>query len=136
MTFFGRRRRPGAGSAGRSRPDRRTSRLETSISWPDDEYATLDVVALWPVLSLLCFVAALTSRFWVGWLPLRWGLRALLSGLAVPALSLLGLLLALPGLRHPRSRGLTKVALLVNSVGVVLGGLVVWVFFFILRGYR
>lgn len=103
----------------------------------DDEYAALELGAGLPVLSLACFGAALGARFLVSLLPvevLGYPWRILLPALAVPALSALGLLLALLGLRNRKTHGLARVGVFVNTVALVLSGLFAWAFFYILPG--
>lgn len=103
----------------------------------DDEYAVLDLGNVWPLLGLVCFLGALGARFLVELVPrdlLGWPWRLLLPGLSVPVLSLLGLIFGLVGLRRAEGRGLAKVAVLVNAVGLVVGLLAIWVFFAILPG--
>ena len=103
----------------------------------DDEYAALKLGAGLPALSLACFAAALGARFLVSWLPveaLGYPWRLLLPALAVPALSALGLLFGLVGLRHRESRGLARVGVFVNAVALGLSGLCAWAIFYILPG--
>jgi hypothetical protein len=101
-----------------------------------DEYAALDTRTLWPVASLLCFVVALAARPLAGMVPrelLGYPWRVLLPALAVPAASLVGLLCGLWGLGGETGRGLARLGILVNAVGLVLGALAILAFFYILR---
>jgi hypothetical protein len=98
-----------------------------------DEYEGIGAFAVLPLLSLACFAAALGARYLVGFLPaeLRPLPRPFLSALASPAFALLGLLLALPGLRSRTGRGLARLALWLNGVALVFGALLVAAFFYI-----
>ena len=102
----------------------------------DDEYATLNLSTSWPVLSLLCFVGALGARFLVRLIPAEvvgWPWRLILPALGVLALSLLGLVFGLIGLRTPEHRGLSRVGALVNGIALLLGLAMAGMFFWILR---
>lgn|GEM_PF-1594229 len=105
----------------------------------DGEYGTLDFSTRWPVLSLVCFLGALGSRFLVEAVPrgmVGWPMRLLLPGLGVLVLCFLGLVFGLLGLRNPEHRGLARVGVWANAIGLVLAGLAVAAFFWILRGPR
>lgn len=105
----------------------------------DGEYGTLDFSTRWPVLSFLCFALALGARYLVQAIPrevVGWPMRMLLPGLGVLALCFLGLIFGLLGLRKPEHRGMARVGILVNGIGLALGGLAVVAFFWILRGPR
>ena len=98
-----------------------------------DEYEGISGYPLAPLLSLACFVAALGSRYLVGVLPPEWRVlpRPFLSALAAPALSLVGLLLALAGMRSAAGRGVARLGLAVNGVVLVLSLLLIAAFFVI-----
>lgn len=105
----------------------------------DDEYAPLDVSTGWPVLSLACFLGALGARFLVKLVPdemVGWPWRLVLPPFGVLGLSFLGLVFGLLGLRRVEHRGLARVGILLNTVGLLLGVLAVAAFFWILRGPR
>jgi hypothetical protein len=99
------------------------------------EYGVIRVPDAWHVLSLFFFLAALGARFLIFLIPV--GLnqhvyRPLLVTIAVPVLSLLGLLFGLLGLRNPTNRSTARVALFLNGVTLVLGLLVMAAFYYIL----
>jgi hypothetical protein len=101
----------------------------------DDEYSAVETGAVVPLLSLIFFLLALSSRYLFDLLPpglIRLPYPALLPALAVPVFSGLGLLLGLLGLRSTHGRGLARLALFVNAVALALSGLFTWVFFRIL----
>ena len=103
----------------------------------EGEYAPLDMPAGWHVASLVCFVAALGSRFLVGaLLPGRWPspwTRPLLPGIAAFLFALLGLGFGLLGLRNARGRGVARVGIFLNSIVLVLTLLAAFAFYTILR---
>ena len=116
-----------------------TSPIPVDPPLEDDEYAALDVSTGWPVLSLACFVGALGARFLVRLIPsevVGWPWRLVLPTFGVLGLSLLGLVFGLLGLRRIEHRGLARVGILLNAVGLLLGALAVAAFFWILRGPR
>jgi len=102
----------------------------------EDEYAVLDLRTSWPVLSLICFVGALGARFLIGLLPTHlvgWLWRGMLPTFGVLGLSSLGLLFGLLGLRQGKSRELAWIGIALNALGLLLGALAVFTFFWILR---
>ncbi len=103
----------------------------------EGEYAPLDMPAGWHVASLLCFAAALASRYLVAaLLPARWPgswTRPLIPGVAVLLFALLGLLFGLAGLRNPKGRSLSRVGILLNSIVLGLTLLAALAFYAILR---
>lgn len=113
--------------------ERRTpSRSPTDVG---GEYAALDAGAVWPLLALALFVAALGARFLVDLVPgeaLPWPYRLLLPGLIAPAASLLGLLCAWRGLKHETGAALARLALFLNGVALCLSLLAIAAFFLIL----
>lgn len=102
------------------------------------EYGTITLPHAWHVLSLVFFVAALGARFLTALVPREvlagviW--RPVLTAFSVPLLAGIGLLFALIGLRNPEGRGAAKVALLLNAIVLLLSGLALWAFFYILPG--
>ncbi len=100
------------------------------------EYGTITLPHSWHVLSLVFFGASLGARFLTSLIPREllvgviW--RPVLTAFAVPLLAGLGVLFALPGLRHPEGRGAAKIALFLNGTVLVLSGLALWAFFRIL----
>jgi hypothetical protein len=112
-----------------------------STTHPDDpppydegEYAVLRVPDAWHVLSLAFFAAALGSRFLVQFLPQGRGFfyRPVLTAFLVPVLAGIGLLLGLAGLRNPGTRGVARIAVLLNLIVLVLSALALAVFFYIM----
>lgn len=103
----------------------------------EGEYAPLEMPAGGHVASLVCFVAALGSRFLVSaLLPARWPnswTRPLLPGVVVLFFSLLGLLFGLIGLRSTRGRGVARVGVFLNSIVLGLTLLAAFAFYTILR---
>jgi hypothetical protein len=101
----------------------------------DDAYAPLEAPDALPVLTLLCFAAALGSRPLARLLPrdlVPWP-RAVLVPIAVAILaSSVGALLGAVSLRNPRRRGIGRLALLLNAVVLVLtalaGAAMIWIF--------
>ncbi len=85
-----------------------------------DEYEGISSFPLAPLLAFACFAAALGSRYLVGFVPpdLRPLPRPFLSALVTPAFALVGVLLALAGMRST-ARGSARLALALN--GIVLG---------------
>jgi len=85
---------------------------------PDGEYGEIRFGDSWKnVASLLCFVAALGSRYLVQGIP-RELLPMSRTVMAIPvALMLggLGIVLGMAGLRHSRSAGLAKLGLFLNA---------------------
>lgn len=105
---------------------------------PGGEYGTITLPHAWHVLSLVFFAAAVGARFLTALIPrellagLIW--RPVLTAFSVPLLALLGLLFALMGLRRPEGRGAAKIALFLNATVLLLSGLALWAFFWILPG--
>jgi hypothetical protein len=94
-----------------------------------DEYDGVTAPPLAPLLALLCFVAALGSRFLVEVIPpeLRPMPRPFLSALVTPAFAIVGAALAMLGLRS-RSRGLARIALGLNAIVLLLSLLAIAAF--------
>ncbi len=103
----------------------------------DGEYAALDLPAGWHVASLVCFLAALGSRFLVSlFLPARWPsswMRPLVPGVAVLLFAALGIVFGLLGLRNAKSRNMARIGVFLNAIVLVLGLLAAFAFFAILR---
>jgi hypothetical protein len=108
---------------------------------PDDpplfdegEYSVLRVPDAWHVVSLVFFAAALGARFLVAFLPSGRGLfyRPVLTAFSVPLLAGIGLLFGLVGLRRPATRGMARVAVLLNLIVLGLSALALAAFFYIL----
>ena len=95
-----------------------------------DEYEGISI-PLAPMLSLACFAAALGSRYVIGALPPELLVlpRVFLSALAASLFALVGMLLALLGLRSPSGRGMARLGLAVNGVVFVLSLLLIAAFF-------
>jgi hypothetical protein len=104
--------------------------------YTEGEYGALDLPDAWHAASLVCFVASLGARFLVKLLPAgnAYFGRVVLPGLAVFTLAGLGLLFGLIGMRKAHGRGLAKVGVFLNVTVLVLGGLAVAAFFYILPG--
>jgi hypothetical protein len=102
--------------------------------YTEGEYGALVLPDAWHVASLACFAAALGARFLVRLLPVgnAYFGRVFLPGFAVFALAGLGLLFGLLGLRTPHGRGMAKMGVLLNVIVLVLSGLAVAAFFYIL----
>ena len=101
----------------------------------DDEYAPLDLGVGLHVVSLLFFCGALASRHLVALLPAeyqRFPTGIFLTALGVPAMSGVGLLVGLVGLRRRDGGGLAKIAVFLNATALVLSGLAILAFFLIL----
>jgi len=95
----------------------------------------MDVGMSLPAVSLLFFAAALASRFLVRLLPAPYQVfpwRAFLSALGVPVLASVGLVIGLFGLLDKRGRGLSKLAVALNGVALLIGISLVALFFWIL----
>lgn len=110
---------------------------------PDDpppfdegEYAVLQVPDVWHVISLMFFAASLGARFLVALLPSGRGIfyRPVLTAFSVPVLAAIGLLFGLAGLRRPTSRGVARVAVLLNLIVLGLSALAIAAFYYILPG--
>jgi hypothetical protein len=101
----------------------------------DGEYGVIRIPDAWHVLSLLCFLAALGARFLIALIPTEakpFFYRPLLTAAAVPAVALIGVLFGLLGLRNPAGRSTARVALFLNGVVLVIGGLMIAAFYWIL----
>ena len=102
------------------------------------EYGTVTLPHAWHVLSLVFFAAAMGARFLTALVPreliagIIW--RPVLTAFTVPLLATIGLLCALIGLRRPEGRGAAKIALFLNATVLLLSGLALWAFFWILPG--
>jgi fumarate reductase subunit C len=99
------------------------------------EYGVVSVPDAWHVLSLLCFLASLGARFVAYLMPA--GLRGffyrpVLAALLVPAFAGLGMLFGLIALRKPETRGMARIALGLNGIVLVLSGIALAAFFYIL----
>ena len=100
------------------------------------EYAVIALPDAWHVLSLVCFVAALGARFLIALLPQGRGFfyRPVLPAFSVPVIATIGLLFGLLALRRSETRGTAKIALALNGIVLVLSGLAIAAFFYILPG--
>ena len=87
------------------------------------EYATLKLGSSWGAASLLFFVLAIASRQLVRLLPPElqgWNIMPPIAVLAVPPLSLVGLLLGAIGLKREGRRGLALLGTGLNAVVLLL----------------
>jgi hypothetical protein len=100
----------------------------------DGEYSVLQMPDAWHVLSLVFFAAALGARFLVALLPRGHGIfyRPILTALSVPVLATIGLLFGLVGLRRPATRGVARIAVLLNLIVLGLSALLIAAFYYIL----
>lgn len=99
------------------------------------EYGTPQLGGAWPLLSWLCFVGALASRFVVALLPRAyrpWPWRLLLPGMAAIAFALFGVLFGIAAWHGRRGRRGSKLPLAVNAVALAIGLLLAGAFFWIL----
>jgi uncharacterized membrane protein HdeD (DUF308 family) len=99
------------------------------------EYGVIKIPDAWHVLSLLCFLCALGARFLTALIPRELSPlfhRPLLTAAAVPVIALVGLAFGLIGLRNPAGRSTARVALFLNGVTLVLGGLAIAAFYYIM----
>ncbi len=103
----------------------------------EGEYAALDLPAGWHVASLVCFLAALGSRYLVSLLlPSRWPspwMRPFVPGVAVLLFATLGILFGLLGLRNAKSRGMARIGIFLNATVLGLSLVAAFAFFVILR---
>jgi hypothetical protein len=86
-------------------------------TYPDGEYGEVHLGASWHVASLLCFVAALGSRYLVQGIP-RELLPMSRTVMAIPVtlmLGGLGIVLGMAGRRHSHSAGLARLGLFLNA---------------------
>lgn len=87
------------------------------------EYSTLTLGSSWGAVSLLFFVLAITSRQLVRLLPPElhgWNIMPPVAVLAVPPLSLVGLLLGVIGLKREGRRGLALLGTGLNGIVFLL----------------
>jgi hypothetical protein len=101
----------------------------------DGEYGVIRIPDAWHVLSLLCFLAALGARFLIALIPAEvhtFLYRPILTAFTVPAIALVGVFCGLLGLRNPAGRSTARVALFFNGVVVVIGGLAIAAFYWIM----
>jgi hypothetical protein len=99
------------------------------------EYGVIRIPDAWHVLSLLCFLAALGARFLIALIPTEghtFLYRPILTAFTVPAVALVGVCFGLLGLRNPAGRSTARVALFLNGVVVVIGGLAMAAFYWIM----
>ncbi len=104
--------------------------------YPDGEYGVINLSDSWHVASLICFVAALSSRYLVegvprDLLPLP---RFMMSGIFVLIFAGIGIFFGMVALRRARSTGAAKVSIFLNATVLVLGSLGVFAFFYIMPG--
>jgi hypothetical protein len=102
---------------------------------PDGEYGVIRIPDAWHVLSLLCFLAALGARFLIALIPAEvhtFLYRPILTAVTVPAFALVGVCCGLLGLRNPAGRSTARVALFLNGVVLVIGGLAIAAFYWIM----
>lgn len=102
--------------------------------YPEGEYGVVNLSDSWHVASLLCFVAALGSRFLVagiprGVLPLP---RSMMSGVFVLIFAGIGILCGMVALRRARNSGPAKVGIFLNATVLALGSVATIVFFYIM----
>jgi hypothetical protein len=100
----------------------------------DDEYQPVAISDYWGLISLLFFLAAMTTRFLVRLLPpgMRgYGTLPPLAAKAVPLLALVGILASLAGLRRKRQDVVARLGLLFNLVVFILGSLFLLAFWII-----
>lgn len=95
------------------------------------EYAVVSFRPSWNAISILCALLALSSRYWVFYLPIELGRswhRPMLPSLASVVFGILGLLLALVGRRlGDRSRaGLFLNATICGVALALAAGLALW----------
>ena len=96
-----------------------------SSSGPDPAYDVVSFREFWGMLSLLCFLASLTTRQILSLLPFRHQGYLMIPPLAVmlvPVISGIGVLLALMG---GRRRGAARIGFLANLAVFVLSSLLV-----------
>lgn len=103
--------------------------------YPEGEYGVVNLSDSWHVASLICFVSSLVSRYLVegiprDFLPLP---RFMMSGIFVVTFAAIGIGFGWVGLRRARNSGPAKLAIFLNATALVLGGLGVFTFFYILR---
>lgn len=99
------------------------------------EYGVIRIPDAWHVLSLLFFMAAMGARFLIALIPRDVSTlfyRPFLTAVAVPSLALVGIFFGLLGLRNPAGRSAARVALFLNGVVLVIGGLVIAAFYWIM----
>ena len=101
----------------------------------DGEYGVIRIPDAWHVLSLLCFLSALGARFLIALIPAEvhtFVYRPVLTAFSVPAVALVGVFCGLLGLRNPAGRSTARVALFLNGVVLVIGGLAITAFYWIM----
>lgn len=103
----------------------------------DGAYGVVSSPGGFHILSLLFFLAALSSRFITPLLPGElvrsvFRFRSMATAFLVPALAALGLLCALVALRNPETRGVGRIALGLNGIVLLLSAVALWFFFKIL----
>lgn len=110
-----------------------TRKTDDPPPFDQGEYAVLQVPDAWHVLSLVFFIAALGARFVVRFLP-QGGIwyPPVLTAFLVPVLAGLGLLFGLVALRNPATRGVGRIAVFLNLIVLVLSGLAIAAFYWIL----
>jgi hypothetical protein len=106
------------------------------LPYDEGEYSVLQMPDAWHVLSLAFFAAALGARFLVAFLPSGRGLfyRPILTAFSVPVLATVGLLFGLVGLRRPATRGVARIAVLLNLIVLGLSAVAIAAFYYILPG--
>lgn len=106
------------------------------LPFNEGEYSVLQMPDAWHVVSLIFFVASLGARFLVAFLPSGRGIfyRPILTAFSVPVLATFGLVFGLIGLRRPESRGVARVAVLLNLIVLALSAMAIAVFYYIMPG--
>ncbi len=90
---------------------------------PGGEYSTVSLGSAWGMISLACFAASMAANQLVSLLPPHLQGRYLLPPLVVriiPALTLVGILLGVIGLRRERRRTLALLGIVLNGIVLVL----------------
>jgi hypothetical protein len=111
-----------------------STRPDDPLPFDEGEYSVLQMPDAWHVVSLIFFVAALGARFLVAFLPSGRGIfyRPILTAFSVPVLATCGLLFGLIGLRRPETRGVARIAVLLNLIVLGLSALAIAAFYAIL----
>ena len=96
------------------------------------EYTAVRLGGSWTSASLLCFVASLTSRYWMRWIHFEEGWqRPFATVAAMLALSLFGLATGWLAVRAEGS-GLARLAMVVNGLALALAALAALAIYIIL----
>ncbi|MEM7584377.1 MAG: hypothetical protein AAF560_13395 [Acidobacteriota bacterium] len=102
----------------------------------EEDYEVISLRVSWPVLSVGCFVLALPAKYLLQFLPWRpqqiW-IWPLIPPLVILGLSTVGFALGLIGLRFSERRGLAKTGVFLNGVVLAIIGLMIALWFYIVR---